>query len=157
MTEIEKQIYESVDQIKELFSAQLWESILLDCSKNEIFIMWLLYRQEQVNMSQIAEYIHVPLNTATGIVARMEKKELVVRERSAEDKRVVTVRLGEKGNAHLSAMIKECTYYGSRIMTELSAEELRLLSQMISKLMCILQEEKKSENEKKKVRKITIE
>ena len=39
----------------------------------------------QVNMTEIAEYIHVPLNTATGIINRMEKNGLIERTRSQED------------------------------------------------------------------------
>ena len=73
----EEGVYAYVEQIKELISSDLWGNLLLDCSKNEILVLWFLYRQQEVNMTQIAEYIHVPLNTATGIVARMEKKKLL--------------------------------------------------------------------------------
>ena len=85
-------VLDYVEEIKELLSSDLWENIFLNCSKNEVFVFWLLYRKNEVNMTEIADYIHVPLNTATGIIGRMEKDGLVVRTRSKEDKRVVNIR-----------------------------------------------------------------
>ena len=89
--EMEQVLFDYMDQIKYLMSADLWGSEVLNCSKNELFVLFLLYRKESVNMTQIAEYLNVPLNTATGIVSRMEKRALLSRTRSLEDKRVVTI------------------------------------------------------------------
>ena len=69
-------IIDYIEEIKELLSSDIWENIFLNCSKNEVFIFWLLYRKNEVNMTEAAEYIHVPLNTATGIIGRMERNGL---------------------------------------------------------------------------------
>lgn len=143
----EQEIYQFIDKIKDLLSPQIWDNILLDCSKNEILILWLLYRRGTVNMSQIAEYIHVPLNTATGIVARMEKRELVIRERSAEDKRIVFIRSGTKGTEQMQAMIREFMHYGTLLMANFSQEEIILLLKMIDKLMGIMETESQNKIE----------
>lgn len=143
----EQEIYQFIDKIKDLLSPQIWDNILLDCSKNEILILWLLYRRGTVNMSQIAEYIHVPLNTATGIVARMEKRELVIRERSTEDKRIVFIRSGTKGTEQMQAMIKEFMHYGTLLMANFSQEEIILLLKMIDKLMGIMETESQNKIE----------
>lgn len=156
-TQMEQEIYNFVDQIKELLSPRIWENILLDCSKNEILILWLVYRQEEVNMTQIADYIHVPLNTATGIIARMEKRGLVIRERSAEDKRVVTIRLGEQGAGQIQAVLKEMMYYAGRVMEEFTEEEMGLLFRMLHKLLCIMQETRGKESVRKGIKRIKIE
>lgn len=143
----EQEIYQFIDKIKDLLSPQILDNILLDCSKNEILVLWLLYRRGTVNMSQIAEYIHVPLNTATGIVARMEKRELVIRERSAEDKRIVFIRSGTKGTEQMQAMIKEFMHYGTLLMANFSQEEIILLLKMIDKLMGIMETESQNKIE----------
>ena len=119
-SEMEKELFGFVDEIKDILSPELWGNLLLDCSKNEVLILGLLYRQSEVNMSQIAEYIHTPLNTATGIIARMEKKNLVVRERSVEDRRIVTVKIGEQGKVQMQSMLKEISYYGFQVLDEFS-------------------------------------
>jgi DNA-binding MarR family transcriptional regulator len=156
-TEFEQEIYRFVDSIKDLLSPEIWENILLDCSKNEILVLWLLYRQKEANMSQIAEYIHVPLNTATGIITRMEKRKLVIRERSIEDKRIVTIRLGEQGLAQIQAIIREISYYGTQVCAAFNQDEMDLFFRMMQKLMEIMRQERKTETAKSKIRKILIE
>ncbi|SHO42945.1 MarR family winged helix-turn-helix transcriptional regulator [Anaerocolumna xylanovorans] len=155
--ELEQEVYRFADSIKDLLSPEIWENILLDCSKNEMFVLWLLYRQKEANMSQIAEYIHVPLNTATGIIARMEKRALVIRERSTEDKRIVTIQLAEQGMAQMQAAIREFSYYGTQVYEAFTEEEMELFYRMIQKLMEIMRQERKTDTGKPKIKKITIE
>lgn len=140
----EQEIYQFVDKIKDLLSPQIWGNILLDCSKNEILILWLLYRRSEVNMSQIAEYIQVPLNTATGIVTRMEKRELLIRQRSAEDKRIVYIHISKRGLEQIEAIIKEITHYAYKIMEAFQPEETALLIKMLGKVMEVMEQEKKA-------------
>lgn len=152
-----QRITDYIEDVKELLSSDLWENIFLDCSKNEILIFWLLYRKKEVNMTEIAEYIHVPLNTATGIVGRMEKKGLVIRTRSEEDKRVVLIRLSESGMMQFQKLLDEMTYYGMNLMTSLTKEEMELFMKMTVKVKEILKQEHREEQMPKKVRKIEIE
>ena len=154
---IEQQIYQYVDQIKDLLSSELWENILLDCTKNEILVLWLLYQSKEVNMTQIADYIHAPLNTASGIITRMEKRKLVSRQRSQDDKRVVTITLGGKGEAQIQAIIKEVVFYGSKIMQSFSQEEIQIFTRMMDRVISIMKEEHMKDTVHTKVRKITIE
>lgn len=150
-------IIDYIEEIKELLSSDIWGNIFLDCSKNEVLIFWLLYQRSEVNMTEIAEYIHVPLNTATGIINRMEKKELIVRTRSKEDKRVVLIGFSAKGMAQFQGLIHELMYYGMKVMSSFTKEEMALFYKMTTKVKEILKQEKKKEETPKKVRKITIE
>jgi DNA-binding MarR family transcriptional regulator len=155
---LESSLFDLLDQIKVLISQETWENILLNCTKNELLVFLLMYRQEDVNMTQIAEYISVPLNTATGIVSRMEKKHMVVRIRSNADKRVVMIQLTETGKQQISLMMQAFLNYGQQVITALSPEELALIGKVITKVITILQDEKKLEySDTPKVRKITIE
>ncbi len=150
-------ITEYIEEIKELLSSDIWENIFLDCSKNEVMIFWLLYQRSEVNMTEIAEYIHVPLNTATGIITRMEKNELIVRTRSKEDKRVVLIGFSEKGMTQFQKLVNELMYYGMKVMSSFTKEEMDLFYKMTTKVKEILREEKRKEDSPKKVRKIAIE
>lgn len=150
-------IVDYIEEVKELLSSDLWENIFLNCSKNEVLIFWLLYQRSEVNMTEIAEYIHVPLNTATGIINRMEKSELIVRTRSKEDKRVVLVGFSEKGMAQFQNLVDEMLYYGMKVMSSFTKEEIDLFCKMTTKVLEVLRQEKKKEETPKKIRKITIE
>lgn len=158
---IPKDIFEMmiryVDEIKELLSSEIWENIFLNCSKNEILIFWLLYLKKEVNMTEIADYIHVPLNTATGMIGRLEKNGLVERTRSAEDKRVVLIRFSEKGSRQFQKLMGELLRYGGMIFSEMTEEEVQLFFKMIEKAKRVLKEDRKKEEPQKKVRKIVIE
>lgn len=154
--EVEQEIYQYIDSFKDLISSDLWDNILLDCSKNEILVLWFLYQQKEVNMTQIAEYIHVPLNTATGILTRMEKRNLVIRQRSEEDKRIVIICLSEKGMGQIEAVIKEIAFYVKKVYAEFTKEEMALFLRMFHKLMEIMKQ-KRTVNSKTRIRKITIE
>lgn len=150
-------IADYIEEVKELLSSDIWENIFLDCSKNEVLIFWLLYQRGEVNMTEIAEYIHVPLNTATGIINRMEKNELIVRTRSKEDKRVVLIGFSEKGMTQFQSLVNELMYYGMKVMSSFTKEELNLFYKMTTKVKEILRQEKRKEDTTKKVRKIIIE
>lgn len=146
-----------IDEIKEVLAADLWNNIFLNSSKNEVLIFWLLYQKDEVNMSEIADYIHVPLNTATGIVNRMEKNQLINRTRSKEDKRVVLIEFSEKGREQFQNLVSQLIYYGTKIMNAFSKEEMDLFFKMIEKVKTILKEDKKKTSTTKTIRKITIE
>lgn len=150
-------IIDYIEEVKELLSSNIWENVFLNCSKNEVLIFWLLYQKNEVNMTEIAEYIHVPLNTATGIINRMEKNELIVRTRSKDDKRVVIIGFSEKGMVQFQNLVNELLHYGMTVMSSFTKEEIELFHKITNKVKEILRQEKKKEEAPKKVRKITIE
>jgi DNA-binding MarR family transcriptional regulator len=109
-------------------------------------------------MSQIAEYLDAPLNTTTGIVSRMEKKQMVQRIRNEHDKRVVTIMLTEVGTKQISDIIGMFLTYGEKIISSLSTDELNLMGKLINKVVTIIQETPLEDKPKeKKIRKITID
>lgn len=155
--ELSQFIIDYIDEVKELLSSDLWENVFLNCSKNEVLIFWLLYRREEVNMTEVADYIHVPLNTATGIINRMEKNGFIVRTRSTEDRRVVHISFSEKGIAQFDALLSEMVRYGLQVFNSLTGEEMELLRNMTAKVLEVLRQEKQKEAKPKKIRKIEIE
>jgi len=158
---IEEMIFEYIDKVKYLLSPEIWGNDLFNCSKNEVFLLLLLFRRSNVNMTQIAEYLNAPLNTATGIVGRMEKRDLVQRERSSEDKRVVTINLTIAGKGYIKEIIKEITHYGQLIMDSFTPDEIQLVFKLVDKVIDTLSGEgsRQADQQQKesKIRKILIE
>ena len=155
---VEDYIFRYIDKVKILVSPETWQNLLLDCTKDELFILLFLYRKGEVNMSMIADYIHVPLNTATGIVGRMEKKKLVERYHSKEDKRIVKVQVTGEGTGYIANILKEIMRYVSFVMDSLTPEEIQTLFHTVNKITDALAEAQKKEQEAPlKVKKIMIE
>ena len=155
---LEEYIFRYIDKVKILVSPETWQNLLLDCTKDEIFILLFLYRKGEVNMSMIADYIHVPLNTATGIVGRMEMKKLVERYHGKDDKRIVKVQVTGEGTRYIGNILKEIMRYVSVIMESLSPEEIQTLFQTVNKITDALAEAgQKEQDAEVKVKKIMIE
>ena len=157
VNEIESSVFDFIDQFKILLSQDTWENILLNCTKNELLVLLLLYRQTDVNMTQIALYLDAPVNTVTGIVSRMEKKKIVQRLRKEEDKRVVTIVLTEIGAKQIADIIRIFLGYAQKMLLTLTEEEFKLLSKVMGNVVNIIKE---TPTEKvtltKKIRKIEI-
>lgn len=157
---IEELIYAYIDEFKFLFFPEEWSSAFLDYSKNEILALILLYKKKQVNMTEVAEYIHAPLNTATGVITRLEKKQIAQRQRDVEDKRVVFISLTTLGEAFVKKEIEELTYYFKALNAELDEEEKRVMYSVLNKAIKILKQGTKKPEEmikSKPVKRITIE
>ncbi len=153
--------YDYLDEIKFLFFPDKWSSISLDYSKNELLAIVFIYRKENVNMSEVADYINAPLNTVTGVINRLEKKQIVERKRDLKDKRVVNISLTPKGKESFNEEKKEIIYYVKEIYKSLTEEEKRSIMIIAGKVISILKSDKtktsKEEQKEKRVRKIIIE
>lgn len=154
---MQEDVFAFIEEIKEFISSDVWNSILLNCTKNEVLVFWLLYRKSRVNMTEIAEYIHAPLNTATGIINKLEKNGFVTRERLKEDKRVVVIALTKQGMAQVEALVDTFTYYARQIIMEFSQEELDIFFRMAKRFLEILKKEREHKEDKSKIRRIPIE
>ena len=82
-----------------------------------------------LQISQIARQEGIGQSAATRMVARLESLGLVRRERSAPDRRVVMVSVTERGRAELEYMREQSRRVMREVLRDLSARELRQLSQ----------------------------
>jgi DNA-binding MarR family transcriptional regulator len=66
-------------------------------SMTHMHVMWLLEHHGDLPMSRMADLLDVSFSNATGIVDRMEERGLVERVRVPDDRRVVLVRITDRG------------------------------------------------------------
>lgn len=160
INKIEQIIFNHIDEFKVLFFPEQWSDIFLDFSKNEILALLFLHRKKNANMTEIAEYINAPLNTATGVIARLEKKLMVERIRSAEDRRIVLITLTELANTIIEKEKEMIAKYLIKIYGSLTKEEISSALSIYNKVLGVFKEIKnpvKEDIHVKKLRKITIE
>lgn len=153
--------WEFLDAGKDAFSSDRWQGVLMDCSKNELLALVHVYRTGETTMSRIAEYVNVPLNTATGIANRLEKRGLVQRWRSEEDKRVMVVRITEEGTRQVSEVMATVGSLMGALFEDLTDEERLVLLKIIKRLPALLEREvgggKAPEETKSRMQRIAIE
>ena len=71
-----------------------------DLTGPQLTVLKMLEGVGDLSLSELSERIRAQNSTVTGIIDRMEREGLVVRARSTEDRRVVHIRLTEKGATH---------------------------------------------------------
>lgn len=161
INKIENVIFNYIDEFKVLFFPEQWSDIFLDFSKNEILALLFLYRKKNANMTEISEYIMAPLNTATGVIARLEKKLMVERIRSSEDRRIVLITLTEAANKVIEMEKAVITKYIIKIYETLTEDEISSALSIYNKVIGVFKESKNTIKEEevpvKKVKRIIIE
>ncbi|SCZ03929.1 MarR family winged helix-turn-helix transcriptional regulator [Alkaliphilus peptidifermentans] len=157
----ESLIFEYLDQIKFLFFPDQWSSAFLDYSKNEVLVLIFLYRKKSANMTVISDYINAPLNTTTGVVGRLEKKQMVERKRNEEDRRIVNIVLTSKAYEFINLEKKVIEHIIKEVITVLTEEEKATAINIFNKILSLLKQEKQQLNDEdqpvKKVKRILIE
>ena len=82
-------------QAGELFTKELNKTYQV--SAPQLHCLLALYEYGPLPPSQIARHIMVKSSTVTGIIDRLEQKDLVYRLRNSPDRRVITIQLTEAG------------------------------------------------------------
>jgi DNA-binding MarR family transcriptional regulator len=157
--------YESImdlvfDSLKKFFYPQEWISLDLDFSKSEIFTMLLVDKHGEIIMSQVADYINVSMSTANGIVERLVKSGHLNRDRSDTDRRIVLIRLTDKGKKLVEQLKNIIFEYVQLIYESLDDEERKLIFKVFNKVVDILNKKYLKPQEdpsKNQLKKITIE
>jgi Transcriptional regulators len=160
INKIEDIIFNYIDEFKVLFFPEQWSDIFLDYSKNEILALLLLYRKKCANMTEIAEYILAPLNTATGVIARLEKKMMVERIRNSQDRRIVLITLTEGAYVVIQKERDVIAKYLIEIYGRLTEEEISSALSIYKKVFAVFKESKNKAKEEipvKKIKRIVIE
>jgi DNA-binding MarR family transcriptional regulator len=82
--------------------------------------------RDEVTMSEMAEWLQIKHHSAVGLIDRLESQNLVVRQKSVEDKRRVLIRITPKGQRILEKL------------AALNKQELRRLKPQIKQLYDLL-------------------
>jgi DNA-binding MarR family transcriptional regulator len=93
--------------------------VRLGVSMAQLNILYTLQRSGDVTMSQLADVLNVSLSNASGLIDRMEERDLVERTRVLEDRRIVMVQL---------------TPSGTRLLEEVDALSDELLRSTLARL-----------------------
>lgn len=149
------------NNLKNLFYPEEWLNLDLSFSKSELFAMLLVDRHGEIIMSQVADFINVPMSTATGIAERLVKKGYLKRERSESDRRIVVVKLTEEGKELISDLKNTVSEYIRLINESLTDEERQVLMKIVLRAMQIIEKKQTSseseDNGQNQIKHIEIE
>jgi MarR family transcriptional regulator, organic hydroperoxide resistance regulator len=105
-----------------------------DLTGPQLTVVKMLEQVGELSLSELSERIRAQNSTVTGIIDRMEREGLVVRERSREDRRVVYIRLTPKGKKLAEEMPIETWQIFRDALDSLTASEVKELVKILGKL-----------------------
>jgi DNA-binding MarR family transcriptional regulator len=105
-----------------------------DLTGPQLTVVKLLEQIGDLSLSELSERIRAQNSTVTGIIDRMVRENLVVRERSKEDRRVVFIRLTPKGRKLAQDITVEPMEIFRSALEDLSAAEVRDLVKILGKV-----------------------
>ncbi len=131
----------------------------LSLSKTELMTLLQVERNGEIIMSQIANFINIPMSTATGVIERLVRQGYIERARSESDRRIVTIRLTGEGKRLAEEIKGSLIGFAGQVLNELTDEEKELLLRIIGKVTGAFSKRKAVGQERieNNVRKIEIE
>jgi len=106
----------------------------------QLTVIKLLETFDDLSLSSLSERIRAQNSTVTGIIDRMEREGLVRRERSTSDRRVVHIRLSDKGQALAREIQVEPMEIFRGALLSLPGADLRDLLRIMNKLQKFVRE-----------------
>ena len=100
----------------------------------QLTVIKLLEELGDLSLSSLSARIKARNSTVTGIVDRMEREDLVVREQSQEDRRVTLIRLTDRGRALADRIEVEPMAIFRRALESLAPDDLETLFRILEQL-----------------------
>jgi DNA-binding MarR family transcriptional regulator len=118
--------------IRESEILQNWD---VELTLPEFKVIHFLNRRGPSIMREIADHLGMAVSTMTGIIDRMVKKNLVVRERPEDDRRIVKVELTEQGRQAEDWHMSEHKRITIAILKRLNEEDQDALLDIMKKVV----------------------
>jgi MarR family transcriptional regulator, organic hydroperoxide resistance regulator len=100
----------------------------------QLTVVKMLHHLGDLSLSELSERIRAGNSTVSGIIDRMEREELVKRVRSKEDRRVVHIKLTEKGRELAKSVPIQPMEFFQAAIASLDPEELTTVLRILTKL-----------------------
>ena len=105
-------------------------------SESSFIVMMLLFHSdsESLSPSQVAERLGCTRATASKLIKRMEKDDLIVKIASEKDKRSASIQLSKEGRQVLESFLPYNFLFVENLFSAFSEEELSMLNTLLYKL-----------------------
>lgn len=112
-----------------------------DLTPAHFMVLNCLWRQDGLAISDIGEKVQQVGGTMTGVIDRMEERNLIVRKRDAEDRRVWRAWLTDKGKKLFSKLPPVMAQAREQLLDGISEREIAQLIETLDKIIVNAQAE----------------
>ncbi|SCY83002.1 MarR family winged helix-turn-helix transcriptional regulator [Alkaliphilus peptidifermentans] len=125
-------IHKLIDIIKYKETFQNNTSSLLP---QDMYILERIYMHGKINQKTISSKYHIPPSTLTGIVDRLESKDLIQRVRVQKNRKIVLLSITEQGKEIVEQHINEDEVFTENLFNTLPIHKRTLLKQLMVELV----------------------
>ena len=109
----------------------------------QYLVLIVLWENDELTVNQITEKLLLNTNTLSPLLKRMEKMEIIERNRSEEDERSVIIKLTQKGKELKNQAILIPNQLVKLLVTEnIQVEDMIQLKNMLNEWISVLSEKK---------------
>jgi DNA-binding MarR family transcriptional regulator len=103
-------------------------------NEKEMMVIVFVGQHGNVKMSDIADNIVAPMSTLTSIVDKLIEKNLVTRDHSGEDRRVINVSLSTSGKVSYNKIVNKKKSIAEAVLSHLNETEQVMISRHLNLL-----------------------
>ncbi|KOP68860.1 transcriptional regulator [Bacillus sp. FJAT-18019] len=103
-------------------------------TESQLMVLEVLAEQKRMKPSDLIPYLATSPAAVTMLLDRMEKNELIKRERDADDRRIVWVTISYKGHEEYTRGLQVREEYLSQILNRISSHNQQLLVYLLGKI-----------------------
>ncbi len=92
----------------------------------------------QLTMGELCDHLFLACSTATDLVDRMERNQLIERERDSSDRRVIRLKIKAKGKQIIAEVLSARREYLATVMETVGEDEKERLIQALDKIYSLM-------------------
>jgi len=92
----------------------------------------------QLTMGELCDHLYLACSTATDLVDRMERNALIERERDPNDRRVIRLKIKERGRRIIAEVLEARRNYLATVMQSIGEEEKGRLIQALEQIYLLM-------------------
>lgn len=105
-----------------------------DITPAQYMILYHLWEEDGLSPKRLAELSDLDASTITGLLTRMEKKDLIERKHSKNDRRAVNVYLTQRGSGLEDVILDVIEESNSEILKSLDKKEQALFKDYLNRI-----------------------
>ncbi|WP_166241501.1 MarR family winged helix-turn-helix transcriptional regulator [Paenibacillus turpanensis] len=103
-------------------------------TESQLVVLEFIMNNDRVKPSDLIEFLSTTPAAVTTLIDRMEKNELIVRERDSQDRRIVWIHLTDKGLAEGKRGLEIRQQYLQDSLSRISAHNQQVLIYLLGKI-----------------------
>ncbi|MFP7233184.1 MarR family transcriptional regulator [Bacillus subtilis] len=103
-------------------------------SQSRLELLTLLYHADEISQSDLQKKVNIDSAAVTRHLKQLEAKGMVSRRRKPEDNRITLVRLTDQGRERIESSKKEKERFMKEMLANVSADERRLLIDVLARM-----------------------